>query len=227
MKKIEVEDWVYDGLMERCRVLGYESINDLLIDEVLRRAVPLVYRKRVAEFMWNNLLSLDIDEDELIDSVIERVVFDAIDKYGHLVSNVDLLSGTVFELLVLKPVYENTDLDFVYKGVQVGFGLKRGELDLKDVFGMPDVVVGKNGRISAILEVKRQSKFSVDEPDRFKLLYFVDRGFNVILVTTAGRPKRSQIYEDLTSRGVQVEFASRYGDLLNVAKNLNGLRHSR
>lgn len=223
MKKIEVEDWVYDGLMERCRVLGYESINDLLIDEVLRRAVPLVYRKRVAEFMWNKLLSLNIGEEELIDSVIERVVFEAVDRYGHLVSSTDLLSGTVFELLVLKPVYENTDLDFVYKGVQVGFGLKRGELDLKEVFGMPDIVVGKNGRIIAILEAKRQSRFSVDEPDRFKLLYFADRGFNVIMVTTAGQPKRSQIYEDLTSRGVQVEFASRYGDLLDVAESMSEL----
>jgi len=27
MKKIEVEDWVYDGLMERYRVLGYESMS--------------------------------------------------------------------------------------------------------------------------------------------------------------------------------------------------------
>ncbi len=220
MKKIEVEDWVYDGLMERCRVLGYESVNDLLIDEVLRRAVPLTYRKKVAEFMWSNLLGLDIDEDELIDSVIERIVFNAIDKYGHLVSNVDLLSGTVFELLVLKPIYENTDLDFVYKGVQVGFGLTRGEIDLKDVFGMPDIVVGKNGRIHTLIEVKKQSKFSIDEPDRFKLLYFAKKGFNMILVTTAGRPKKSQIYEDLVNGGIRIEFVSYYGNILNVVEAL-------
>jgi hypothetical protein len=170
--------------------------------------------------MWNNLLGLNIDEKELIDSVIERVVFDAIDRYGHLVSNVDILSGTVLELLVLKPIYENTDLDFVYKGVQVGFGLKRGDIDLKDVFGLPDIVVGKDGKICALIEVKKQTKFSVDEPDRFKLTYFAKKGFNVILVTTAGRPKRSQVYEDLINGGVLIEFVSYYGDILSITEML-------
>lgn len=62
-------------MMERCRVLGYKSINDLLVDEVLRKAVPLMYRKKVAEFMWSNLLSLNTDKEELIDSVIEKSGF--------------------------------------------------------------------------------------------------------------------------------------------------------
>jgi hypothetical protein len=221
MKKIEVEDWVYDGLMERCRVLGYESINDLLIDEVLRRAVPLVYRKKVAEFMWNKLLGLKVGEDELIDAVIEKVIFEAIDKYGHLVSSVDLLSGTAFELLVLKAIHENTDLDYVYKGVQVGLGLKRGSIDLKDVFGMPDIVVGRNGKISTIIEAKKQTTFRVDETDKFKLAYFASKGHNVILVSTASPPKKSQVFEELVHKGVIIAFVRSYGDLLKLSREIS------
>jgi hypothetical protein len=221
MKKIEVEDWVYDGLMERCRVLGYESINDLLVDEVLRRAVPLVYRKKVAEFMWNRLLDLEVGEDELIDAVIEKIVFEAIDKYGHLVSSVDLLSGTAFELLVLEIIHEDTNLDYVYKGVQVGFGLKRGGIDLKDVFGMPDIVVGRNGKVSAIIEAKKQTTFRVDETDKFKLTYFASKGHRVILVSTASPPKKSQIFEELVCKGVIVAFVRSYGDLLKLTREIS------
>lgn len=53
-------------------------------------------------------------------------------------------------------------------------------------FGMPDIAVGRDGKVHTLIEVKKQSIFRVDEPDRFKLLYFAKKRFNVILVTTAG-----------------------------------------
>ena|GEM_PF-6266469 len=139
------------------------------MDEVLRRAVLLVYRKMVAEFMWNELLNMDVEFERLIDSVIEEIVFNAVEKFGHLVSSIDILLGTIFELIILKSIHEN--LDYVYKGVQVGFSLKRGNMDLKDVYGMLDIVLGYEGKIHTIIEAKKQ--FRVDETEKFKLIYFI------------------------------------------------------
>jgi len=220
MKEIEVEDWVYEGLIERCKVLGYNSLNDLIVDEILRRAVPLVYRKKVAEYIWGYLLKLEFKPESLIDEVIDEVIIGAIDRYGHLVAGIDAITGAAFELLILSMIERFTDLEYIYKGVQVGFGLKRGEIEASAIFGMPDIVFGSGGKIKGVIEAKKQANFRIDDVDRYKLKYYVKNGLRAIFVTTANEPKRSQVYQDLKNSGVEFAFVKTNGDIFQLVSSL-------
>ena len=91
----------------------------------------------------------------------------------------------------------------------------------KYVFGMPDIVIGRNGKVSAIIEAKKQTTFRVDETDKFKLAYFASKGHNVILVSTASPPKRSHIFEELVHKGVIIAFVRSYGDLLKLSREIS------
>jgi len=220
MKQIEVEDWVYDGLIEKCRVLGYESINDLIVDEILRRAVPLVYRKDVGKFIWTKLKESNYDYDSLVDSIIDEVVISAIDRFGHLVTSIELISGTVFELLILSVIEKITSFEYVYKGVQMGLGLKRGSIDTSKIFGMPDIVFGENGEVLGVIEAKKQNQFKVDENDKYKLKYFAKKGLKVLFMTTASEPKKSAVHQELLESGVNFAFARSYGDIVDTISEI-------
>ena len=220
MKQIEVEDWVYDGLIEKCRVLGYESINDLIVDEILRRAAPLVYRKDVGKFIWTKLKESNYDYDSLVDSIIDEVVISAIDRFGHLVTSIELISGTVFELLILSVIEKITSFEYVYKGVQMGLGLKRGSIDTSKIFGMPDIVFGENGEVLGVIEAKKQNQFKVDENDKYKLKYFAKKGLKVLFMTTASEPKKSAVHQELLESGVNFAFVRSYGDIVDTISEI-------
>ena len=47
--RIEVEDWIYEELEERRRILGYNSISELLVDYIIRRAPPIALERQTVK----------------------------------------------------------------------------------------------------------------------------------------------------------------------------------
>jgi len=199
---IEVEDWVYEELEHRRRVLGYSSINEVIIDYVIRRASPIALERKVVEEARTIINGLPLGGDEPIGSVIDEVLFRVAEKYGYLVTSVQKLEGTVFELLVLR-FLDEAGFEYVYRAPQVGYGIVKGSLRTEKLLGMPDIVYGINGVVRGVIEVKKHERFHLSEHDRVKLLYFVKKCLKTNIITTAPKPKMSETYSEIIKQGVR------------------------
>jgi len=209
---IEIEDWVYEELEHRRRVLGYSSINEVIIDYVIRRAPPIALEREVVKEARTIINGLPLGSDEPIGSVIDEVLFRVAEKYGYLVTSVQKLEGTVFELLVLR-FLDEAGFEYVYRAPQVGYGIVKGSLSTEKLLGMPDIVYGINGVVGGVIEVKMLERFHLSEYDRVKLLYFVKKGLKANIITTAPKPKMSEIYSEIVRQGVRVFHVAAVSDL--------------
>lgn len=209
---IEVEDWVYEELEHRRRVLGYSSINEVIVDYVIRRAPPIALERKVVEEARVVINGLPLNGDEPIDAVINEVLFRVAEKYGYLITSVEKLEGTAFELLVLRFLDEE-GLEYVYRAPQVGYGVAKGSLSVEKLLGMPDIVYGLNSIVRGVIEVKKHERFYITEHDRVKLIYFIRKGLKTNIITTAPKPKMSKTYDEIVRKGVRVFHVATVSDL--------------
>ena len=156
--RIEVEDWIYEELEERRRVLGYNSISELLVDYIIRRAPPIALERQAIKGIHEIVRKIDFDENLPIDYAISEIAFQAASKYGFLITSIPKLEGTILELLVVKFI-EKTKLDLVYRAPQVGYGYVKGRIRDSKLIGLPDISYGIEGRLIGIIEVKKQERF--------------------------------------------------------------------
>jgi hypothetical protein len=90
-KLVELEDWVYEELEHRRKVLGYSSINEVIIDYIIRRAPPVALERKVVEGARVIINNLSFSGDEPIGSVIDDILFRITDKYVYLVTSIQKL----------------------------------------------------------------------------------------------------------------------------------------
>lgn len=192
VKVIEVEDWVYEELEHRRKVLGYSTLNEVIIDYIIRRAPPIALERQVVERMRDVINTLTLPDEALVSSLIDEVLFRVAEKYGFLVTSIQKIEGTALELLLLKFI-DDVGLEYVYRTPQVGYSISKGSLSTTELLGVPDIVYGLNGKIKGIVEVKKQERFYISEHDRLKLLYFIKKGLTANIITTAPKPKISGI----------------------------------
>lgn len=216
---VEVEDWVYEELEHRRRVLGYSSINEVIIDYIIRRAPPIALERKVVEEARTTINGLPLGGDEPIGSVINEVLFRVAEKYGYLVTSVQKLEGTVFELLVLR-FLDKVGFEYVYRAPQVGYGIVKGSLSTEKLLGMPDIVYGINGVVKGVIEVRKHERFHLTEHDRVKLLYFIKKGLKTNIITTAPKPKMSRTYDEIVKEGVRVSHVMTISDLKTAIAQL-------
>ena len=219
VKVIEVEDWVYEELEHRRRVLGYSTLNEVIIDYVIRRAPPIALERQAVEGMRNIINTLTLPEEAPVSSVIDEILFKVAEKYGFLITSIPKIEGTALELLLLR-FLDEVGLEYVYKAPQVGYGISKDPLSTIELLGVPDIVYGLNGKVKGVIEVKKQERFHISEHDRLKLLYFVKKGLATNIVTTAPKPKASGIYTSLVNEGVRIFHVVKIRDLRDVAKQL-------
>jgi hypothetical protein len=217
---VEVEDWVYEELEHRRRVLGYTSLNELLIDYIIRKAPPIALERRVVEGARAIIDNLSFDDEEPVDSVIDEVLFKVADKYGYLVTSIQKLEGTVFEILILR-FLDKEGLEYIYRAPQVGYGTVKGSLNAEKLLGMPDIVYGLDGVVKGVIEAKKHEKFHLTEHDRIKLLYFIKKGLKANIITTAPKPRKSEIYNEIVQRGVRVFHVITVSDLKAAVAQLH------
>ena len=209
---IEVEDWVYEELEKRRRVMGYSSINEVIIDYVIRKAPPVSQERIVVAEAIKIVKGMNLSDELPIGAVIDEVLFRVAEMYGHLVTSIPKLEGTIFELLLLRFIDE-AGLEYVYRAPQVGYGASKGSLDTTDLLGLPDIVYGVNGSVKGVIEAKKQDRFHVSEYDKLKLLYVAKKGLKANIITTAPKPKRSDIYNEIVNTGIHVFHISTISDL--------------
>jgi len=210
--EIEIEDWLYQELEHRKKVLGYNSINELLVDYIIRRAPPIALERQAVKGIHELIKSMKLDEELPIDVAIDEVAFRAATKYGYLITSVSKLEGTILELLVVK-FLEEEGLDFVYKAPQVGYGYSKGILNASNQFGLPDISFGLNGKLIGVIEVKKQEVFRMTYYDKLKLSYYIKKGLQAHLITTAPLPQRSKFYTELVDAGIAIHH-------VHIIKNL-------
>ena len=167
---IEVEDWIYEELEHKRRVLGYSTLNEVIVDYIIRRAPPIALERQAVEGMRKIIYSLSFSEDIPIGAVIDEILFRVAERYGYLVTSIPKIEGTALELLMLR-FLDEARLEYIYRAPQVGYGISKGSLTTVDLLGMPDITYGSNGKIMGIIEVKKQDRFHISEHDKLKLLY--------------------------------------------------------